>query len=140
MKAAFSPSWLSSKSPRKQRKYRFNAPLHIRGKFMHARLSKDLASKANKRSASVRKGDKVLIMRGQYKGIEAEVDRVDKAYERIYVQGVTVAKKDGSTSFYPIHPSNVMITVRDDKDTGKKKAAKPAKKAEAKPAAEKGAQ
>lgn len=120
MKAAFSLSWIKSKSPRKQRKYRFNAPLHIRGKFMHARLSKDLATKFNKRSATVKKGDKVKLMRGQWKGTEGTVDRVNRAYEKIYVEGVTIAKKDGSTSFYPIHPSNVMII--ESKDNRPKKA------------------
>ena len=33
MKSIFSKSWVSSKQPRKQRKYRYNAPDHIKKKF-----------------------------------------------------------------------------------------------------------
>ncbi|MCD6275005.1 MAG: 50S ribosomal protein L24, partial [Candidatus Aenigmarchaeota archaeon] len=50
MKQLFSKSWVKSKQPRKQRKYRHNAPKHIRQKFMHANLSKELREKYNRRS------------------------------------------------------------------------------------------
>ena len=48
MKKTFSQSWKASKKPRKQRKYTIKAPLHIKGKFLHANLSKDLRKKYEK--------------------------------------------------------------------------------------------
>jgi large subunit ribosomal protein L24 len=127
MKSSFSISWLSSTQPRKQRKFRFNAPLHIKGKFLRARLSKELSKKHATRNVRVRKGDKVRLMRGQFKGTTGTVDAVDLARERIYVSGVALVKKDGGKVPYPIHPSNVQIIElaedkrRFKKTTGEKK-------------------
>lgn len=52
-----------SKQPRKQRKARYNAPLHIRHKFMSAALSDELRDKYGKRSFPLRKGDTVRVVR-----------------------------------------------------------------------------
>jgi len=49
-------------------------------------------------------------MRGDYKGIEGKVSRVDRRKYRIFVEGVSREKVDGSTVLIPIHPSKVMIT------------------------------
>ncbi len=106
----FSRSWKSSKKPSKQRKYRENAPLHIRQKFMSVHLSPELREKHGKRNISVRKGDKVKVMRGNFKDHEGKVNTVDRNYIRVYVQGAEVTKKDGTKSQFPIHPSNLMIT------------------------------
>ena len=117
MKSMFSIHWLSSIQPRKQRKYRNNAPLHTRGSFLHANLAKDLREKYGMRSLRVRTGDKVKILRGQFKGVEGLVERVDLARERIFVKNAELAKKDGGKVNYPIHPSNVILTTvtTDDK-------------------------
>jgi large subunit ribosomal protein L24 len=121
MKTSFSTHWLFSTQPRKQRKYRYNAPLHTRGKFLTAKLSKELAKKHGVRSLRVRSEDKVLIMRGQFKGTSGSVDVVDLARERIYVNGADLTKKEGGKVPYPIHPSNVMITaIKEDKKRFKK--------------------
>ena len=121
MKSSFSISWLFSKQPRKQRKFRYNAPLHIKGKFLNARLSKELTKKHNTRSVRVRKGDKVKLMRGQFKGTTGLVDKIDLSRERIYVNGVSLIKKDGGKIPYPIHPSNVqIIELSEDKRRFKK--------------------
>ncbi|RME77651.1 50S ribosomal protein L24 [Candidatus Woesearchaeota archaeon] len=110
MKKLFSTKWKSSKQPRKQRKFRARAPLHIKQKFMGAHLSKELREKHNTRSLPVRSGDKVKVMIGQFKGKEGKVDRVSRIKGKIYVTGCELVKRDGSTVPYPIHPSNVMIT------------------------------
>jgi len=121
MKTKFSINWLSSIQPRKQRKYRFNASLHTKGTFLSARLSKELTEKHKTRNVRVRTGDKVLIMRGQFKGVTGLVERVDLSRERINVAGATISKKDGSKVAYPIHPSNVQITsLKEDKKRFKK--------------------
>lgn len=110
MKTAFSLSWLSSTQPRKQRKFRFNAPLHIRGQFLNSTLSKELRQKYETRNLRVRKGDKVKVMRGQFKGVTGNVEKVSVLKTKIYVTGVELIKKDGAKVKYPLDPSNLMIT------------------------------
>ena len=100
---------LDTKQPRKQRKFLHNAPLHLRSKIMAATLSEDLRSKYGIRSMPVRVGDRVRIMRGDFKGKEGKVAELDLRRYRIYVEGVTQKKTDGTEVFYPVHPSNVMI-------------------------------
>jgi len=110
MKNKFSKKWNSSKSPGKQRKYRFNAPLHIMHNFLSSHLSPELRKKYSRRSAVVAKGDKVKVLRGQFKGRENKVDRVDIKKTKVFIVGMEMSKKDGSKMIYPIHPSNIMIT------------------------------
>lgn len=110
MKTKFSTKWKSSKLPRKQRKYRINAPLHIKQKFANSHLSKDLKTKHKKRSLRVRKGDTVKVMRGQFKKKIGKVERVDIKNLKIYITDVATTKKEGSKKPYPINPSNLLIT------------------------------
>jgi len=121
MKSAFSTAWKSSKQPRKQRKYRFNAPLHTKAKFMSVHLSKDLRAKHSTRAVLVRKGDKVIITKGQHKKKTGKVDRVSIKYEKVFVTGIETAKRDGTKGLYPFAPSNLMITelYADDKKRNK---------------------
>ncbi|WP_297509489.1 50S ribosomal protein L24 [Thermococcus sp.] len=100
---------LNTRQPRKQRRFLYNAPLHLRGKIMSATLSKDLREKYGVRNLPIRVGDKVRIMRGDFRGKEGKVAEVDLKRYRIYVEGVTQKKTDGTEVFYPVHPSNVMI-------------------------------
>jgi len=120
----FSKEWKSSRTPRKQVKYGANAPLHIKHRFMNAKLSKDAAKKYGVKRIEVRKGDKVKIMRGASKSKTGKVNRVDLKTTRIFVDGIERTKTEGSKAFYPIHPSNVMIIemVMDDKRRIKRKA------------------
>lgn len=110
MKTKFSSSWKSSKQPRKQRKYRYNAPLHIKQKFVGVHLSKDLRKKYNKRAVNLRKGDTVKITRGQFKNKTGKIDEVSVKKTSVYVNGIEIVKRDGTKARYPIHPSNLMIT------------------------------
>ena len=109
MKKNFSPKWKSSRQRRKQRKYQANAPLHIKGKFLGSHLSKELRKKYAKRAVRVRKGDKVKIMIGQFRGKIGKISRINLKKTRINVEGIEIIKKDGSKVAYPLHPSNVMI-------------------------------
>lgn len=98
-----------SSKPRKQRKFLYTAPLHLRRKMMSATLSHELREKYKRRSFPVRTGDVVRIMRGDFKGHEGKVVRVDYKKYRIYVEGVTRRRSDGTEVHIPIHPSKVMI-------------------------------
>jgi large subunit ribosomal protein L24 len=106
----------TSKQPRKQRKARFAAPLHLRQKFMGARLSDDLSEKYNTRSAPVIVGDTVTVMRGDFKKISGKVEKVNLATGKIHVNGVVSTKVNGEEVPRPICPSNVMITKLELKD------------------------
>ncbi len=110
MKKDFSSEWIRSKQPRKQRKYSYNAPLHIKGRFMAAHLSKELMKKYNRRSIKVRKGDKVTILRGQFRKKTNRIERIDLKETKVYIAGVEMVKKDGTKVMYPIHPSNLVVT------------------------------
>jgi len=106
----FSSSWKSSKKAKKQRKYRYNAPLHIKQKFIHAHLSKELRKKYKTRSLSLKKGDKIKVLRGQFKKHIGNVERINLRKTKAYVSGIEITKKDGSKTTYPIDPSNLIIT------------------------------
>ena len=110
MKQKFSHSWIASKKPRKQRKYRYNAPLNIRHNLLSAHLSKELRKKHNTRSIPLRKGDSVKISRGQFKSKTGKIERVLLKRYKVYVTGAEHIKLDGSKSYYPIDPSNLIIT------------------------------
>ena len=97
------------KNPGKQRKLHFNAPAHIRHKLMAAPLSPELASSRGAKTLPIRKGDTVRIQRGDNKGFEGKVSRVDLKQYRIYLEGLTREKVDGTNIFLPIHPSKVQI-------------------------------
>jgi large subunit ribosomal protein L24 len=97
------------KSPRKQRKLLYNAPAHLRHKLMASPLSPKLTASKSVKTLPVRKGDTVRIMRGDHKGFEGKISRVDLKNYRIYLEGLTREKVDGTTIFLPVHPSKVMI-------------------------------
>ena len=106
----FSTNWKASKQPTKQRNYRRNAPLHIKGGFLAAGLSKDLRAKHKTRSMRVRTGDKVRVLRGTFKNREGKVERVDVQNGKVYVTKIEIIKKDGATKVpYPLVPSNLQI-------------------------------
>ena len=67
VKKLFSKLWIKSSQIRKQRKYRHNSPLHIKHKFLSSNLSKELRKEYKVRNIPVRKGDSVLILRGDFK-------------------------------------------------------------------------
>jgi len=110
MKRKFSTQWKSSKQRRKQRKYRHNAPLHIKHKFMSAHLSKELMKKYNTRSIPLRKGDTVKIVRGNFKNHVGKIEKIFLKKTRVYIEGAQIVKKGGAKIFYPIVPSNAIIT------------------------------
>ncbi|MBU3967418.1 MAG: 50S ribosomal protein L24 [Euryarchaeota archaeon] len=107
---------MTSTQPRKQRKYRYQAPLHLRHKFLGALLSEALKEKHKIKTIPVRMGDTVKLLRGDHRGTEGKVASVDLVNMTITVDGVTVTKSDGTEVPRPVHPSNVMITKLEIKD------------------------
>ena len=128
MKQKFSPHWKSSTKPRKQRKFRANAPLHTKHKFLNASLSKTLKEKYGKRNISLRKGDEVLVMRGTFKKKKAKITSIDLKKSRVALENIQRTKKDGTKVNVWFVPSSLQIQTLnlDDKkriealDKGKK--------------------
>ncbi|MEM2994712.1 MAG: 50S ribosomal protein L24 [Candidatus Bathyarchaeia archaeon] len=118
--------------PSKQRKMLFQASNHIRYKFFSAPLSPELRKAHGAKTLPVRSGDTVRVMRGDHKGVEGKVTRVDRKKYRIFVEGLTREKVDGTTTFVPIHPSKVMITRLNLDDKWRNKILKRKKEAEKK--------
>jgi ribosomal protein uL24 len=109
MKKIFSTHWKASKQPRKQRKYRAKAPLHIKRKFLAVNLSKELRKKHGKRSIVPRKGDKVKITKGKNKGKSGKISRIRVNLEKIYIENMQVKKQDGSKVHFPFRAANLQI-------------------------------
>lgn len=109
MKKEFSLVWKSSKQVRKQRKYRYNAPLHVARKFFNANLTKELRKKYSRRNFALRKGDTVKIMRGEFKNKRGKVAEIDTKHARVYVEGIQKTKKDGTKVNVPLKPEKLQI-------------------------------
>ena len=116
------PKRRSSKQPRKQRKYRANAPIHLKHKMMSSHLSKELMKKYSIRNTTLRKGDTVKVVRGQFKSKTGKVEKIIMKFLKVNISGVERIKRDGSKSPYPVDPSNVIITELSlsDKERAKK--------------------
>jgi len=112
----------ASAKPRKQRRALYRLPHHLRRKLLSAPLSEELRAKYGFRSFPIRTGDRVRVMRGDFRGAEGRVIRVDRERGRIYLDTVTRTKADGTPVNVPIHASKVMIVELDLSDEWRKKA------------------
>ena len=110
MKSNFSKTWKSSVQPRKQRKYVYNAPYHIRRRIMSAHLSPELRKQYGKRNVTVRKGDTITILRGSFRKHTGKINSVDPVKMAVFIDGVESSRRDGTKVFIPVNPSNLMIT------------------------------
>ncbi len=98
MKKVWSNAWKASTQKRKQRKYAFRAPLHVKHKFVNVTLSKELRTENSTRSVPVRTGDTVEIMAGQFKGQSGKVTKVSLIKTKVFVEGAAVKRRDGTDS------------------------------------------
>lgn len=120
MKSKFSKTWNRSKQPRKQRKFLANAPLHIKSKLISSHLSVELRKKYGFRAFRLKTGDKVKVMRGQYKGKEEKVIEVNLKKQKVYLDKIQITRIDGNTAKIPFKSSNLMITDLDLSDKKRK--------------------
>ncbi|MBI4983274.1 50S ribosomal protein L24 [Candidatus Woesearchaeota archaeon] len=128
-KLKFSTAWKRSTKARKQRRYRFNAPLHLKQKQLHVHLSPDLRKKYGYRNVQARKNDKVKVLRGPFAKKEGKVERINLKKERVFITGIEMIKKDGTKLLVPLHPSNLMIIDLDLNDKKRKHKLESKKKA-----------
>jgi large subunit ribosomal protein L24 len=107
---------MTTRQPRKQRKAVYKASLNKRQKLMSTSLSETLKKRYKRRNAGLRKGDTVEVTRGDYAGHKGKVENVSLKRLRVNVSGASVKRTDGTDRYYPIHPSNMVITKLDTSD------------------------
>jgi large subunit ribosomal protein L24 len=112
---------MKSTKPGKQRKKMHQASQKERYRLFSAPLSSKLKDSHNTSSVPVRSGDTVIIMRGDRKGSEGKVTKVDLKKYRIFIEGLDREKVDGTKVFIPVHPSKVTITRLNLDDKWRKK-------------------
>ncbi len=108
--------------PGKQRKRLYRAAVSERYRRFSAPLSSKLKESHGTNRVPVRKGDTVMIMRGDRKGSEGKVTQIDRKKYRLFIEGANREKVDGTSIPVPIHPSKVMITRLNLDDKWRKKA------------------
>lgn len=101
---------MKTKKPGKQRRKLYQAPLHKRGKHLSAPLSSELKSRFKTSAVPIRRGDTVRILRGDRRGFEGRITRVDRKNYRVFIEGISRDRADGTTTLIPIHASKVIVT------------------------------
>ncbi|RLF11011.1 MAG: 50S ribosomal protein L24 [Thermoprotei archaeon] len=109
-----------SSKPSKQRYALYNAPIHVKRKMLAAPLSKELRKQYGIRSLPVRKGDTVMVARGDHKGRTGKITKVSISKCRVFIEGIMGEKMDGTKYPIPFHPSNLIITKLDLSDKMRK--------------------
>jgi large subunit ribosomal protein L24 len=101
---------MTSIKPRKQRYMCYNAPLHKKRKWISSHLAENLLLKYDRRSLPVVKGDTVKVMRGNYRGHEDKISKVNVRDQTVEIEGVTITTAKGTKIAKPIHASALLIT------------------------------
>ena len=112
---------MKTTKPTKQRKRLYQASANERYRRFSAPLSSKLKESHGTSSVPVKKGDTVMIMRGDRKNTEGKITQIDRKKYRIFVEGANREKVDGTSIPVPIHPSKVMITRLNLDDKWRKK-------------------
>ncbi len=107
---------MSSIQPRKQRLARYTAPYHRRHREMSAPIDRGLRERQLSRgfmyprAMPVRKGDRVMVVRGEGKSKSAtKIAKIDRKGRKVYAEGFTYFKSDGTELQRPIDASNLVI-------------------------------
>tara|TARA_B110000438_G_C15681441_1_gene592575 strand:- start:345 stop:794 length:450 start_codon:yes stop_codon:yes gene_type:complete len=122
---------MASKKAGKQRQEQLKSPLHTKRKRIRARLVSEDPELLYVRTVTVRVGDEVEILRGDFShpnsiksesrgkrlgqargraGIKSKVVEIDAKNDRVYVEGMTQNTADGKEEAVPIRPSNLIVT------------------------------
>ena len=72
-------------------------------------MSKELRKKHKRRSISVRKGDRIKILRGEFKKKTGKIEGVNRKEYKVFVEGIGRTKRDGSKMKIGIPASKVQI-------------------------------
>ena len=105
----WSKEWKASEQPSKQRKYRNNAPQHVKDNMISANLSHELRDELETRSLQINLGDRVEVTRGDFSGSSGIVSGIDRDRQKVYINGLEVERQDGTLREVPFRPSNLQI-------------------------------
>jgi large subunit ribosomal protein L24 len=84
-------------------------PKHRRDKMVGAVLEDSLRKQYGRKNIRVIKGDSVRVLRGEYKGVEGKVEKVNTEQAIFHIEGIQREKIRGGQVKVPIHSSNVMV-------------------------------
>jgi large subunit ribosomal protein L24 len=84
-------------------------PKHQRDKMVGAMLEDSLRKQYGRKKVRVIKGDSIRVMRGEYKGVEGKVEKVNTEHATFHIEGIQREKIRGGQVKVPIHSSNVMV-------------------------------
>lgn len=103
-----------------------NLPKHERDKMVGGVLEDSLRDQYGRKGVRVIKGDSVRVVRGEYKGIEGKIEKVDTQHATFHIEGIQREKIRGGQVKIPIHSSNVIVIALnlEDKHRSKKLQAK----------------
>ncbi|MFH1257189.1 MAG: 50S ribosomal protein L24 [Candidatus Diapherotrites archaeon] len=119
---------IESAKPKKQRKFKAMLPLHLKRKQLSSHLSKELRKGIGRRAVEARKGDKAKVLRGDFRGKEGKIVRVDVARQKLFIEKLVRKKADGTEKLVPFNASNLLLVelersddrrFRERKGTGK---------------------
>jgi len=82
---------------------------HERDKMLGAVIEDSLRSQYKRKSLRVVKGDSVKVVRGEYKGVEGKVEKVNTENATFHIEGIQRDKIKGGQVKIPIHSSNVIV-------------------------------
>lgn len=77
--------------------------------MLSAMLDKPLRKESGRRNLQIRKGDEIVVMRGEFRKTRGTVSRVDTKLLKIYIENIKRKKVSGKETEVPIDPSNVKI-------------------------------
>jgi large subunit ribosomal protein L24 len=86
-----------------------HVPKHRRDRMVGAVLEDSLREQYGRKNIRVIKGDSVRVMRGEYKGIEGKVEKVNTEDATFHIEGIQREKIRGGQVKVPIHSSNIMV-------------------------------
>ena len=97
--------------PTKVRNYQiYRATYSRRSKQLGSPLSKDLQKKYGKRSIRITLGDTVKVIRGEYRGVDGKISKIEMSGNNIAVEGIKKEKAQGDKFDILIPASNVVVT------------------------------
>ena len=77
---------------------------------------KTCKKKYGKKSARVIEGDSVSILRGEFKGVDGKISKINTAKSNVAIDGVKKEKTKGDKFDVYIHTSNLVITSLNSSD------------------------
>lgn len=101
---------VKSKKPTKQRNALRKVMNHQVSKLFTIKLDDALMGEYGIKRLTLRKGDSVRVISGEFDGIEGKILSLNKKTRRVTIEECTLEKKDGSNYYVPISVSKLVLT------------------------------